>query len=135
MSHQESQSQLQLQPTFTSIPLSIDNHEPSTHNSIDIITSLLNPSECATIIEKHQNLTPSNITPETVRTREVFEDAELAERVWERLKGFYGNITGGKGTVIDEDGEVWKAKGFNEVWRLCFYEEGTLFFPFLFNAL
>ena len=80
---------------------------------------------------------PSNVTPGTVRTREVFEDGELAGRVWERLRGFYEGVEE-KGMVRDEDGEVWRVKGLNEVWRLCFYAEGTLacllLFPFSFPS-
>lgn len=106
-------------------------HTPS---EVHILTSLLTPTECTSIIDAHLDLVPSNVTAQTVRSREVFVDEELAGRVWERMEGFFesrgeeeGVMTGRekvKGWVRDEDGEEWRVKGLNEVWRLCCYDVG-----------
>ena len=119
-------------PTLSLLP------HPSTNpdDYIHIVSNLLTPTECTSIIDKYQDLKPSNVTTGTVRTRQVFEDAELAEVVWGRLRGFYAHGKKeeetsdkergrGRGTVVDEDGELWIAEGLNEVWRLCCYEEGS----------
>lgn len=108
-------------PTLTLLPYATSISDP-TAPIIHLLANLLTPSECTSIIANHQNLTPSNITANTIRSREVFEDEELAAKVWERMKGFYEGKEEGK--VVDEDGEVWKVAGLNEVWRLCFYDEG-----------
>lgn len=107
-------------PTLTSLAFKIEKP----HHFVHIISNLLAPSECEAIIGSHKNLIPSNVTPETVRTREVFDDSALAEKLWERIRGFYENDTA-TGRVYDEDGEAWVVSGLNERFRLCFYEKGS----------
>jgi hypothetical protein len=94
------------------------------HHFVHIISNLLNPSECASVIASHNNLIPSNVTPLTIRTREVFDDPALAEKLWGRIRGFY-ETDASSGRVCDEDGEAWVISGLNERFRLCLYEQGS----------
>lgn len=96
------------------------------HHFVHIISSFLNPSECESIIASHTNLIPSNVTPETIRSREVFEDEELAERLWTRLQQLpeYTDNDSGAVRIIDKDGEAWVIEGLNPRFRLCLYEKG-----------
>ncbi|KAF2705741.1 hypothetical protein K504DRAFT_536726 [Pleomassaria siparia CBS 279.74] len=70
------------------------------------------------------NLIPSNVTPETVRAREQFDDDELSALLWERLREFYG-----EDRVKDEGGCWWTATRLNEKFRLCRYDAGGKFSP------
>jgi len=109
---------LQLQPTLAEHPF--QGSDSATH-FVNIITNLLSESECQNLISSHKDLIPSNVTPQTIRTREQFDDCELSDLLWERLKYFYG-----KHRVKDEEGYWWKATGLNERFRLCRYEKGRL---------
>jgi hypothetical protein len=86
---------------------------------VHIVTSLLSSAECSSIINNQTNLTPSNVTASTRRDREIFDDNDITELVWERLKQFYG-----ADRIEDEDGEYWAASGLNSRWRLCRYGKG-----------
>ena len=106
--------------------------------SIYVFKDLLAEEECLKIIKDNRDLVPSNVSPETVRSRQVFEDGELAERVWKRIERFFvdGGENGGVvdserdeddkvyGVVVDGDGEKWKVSSLNERWRLCCYDVG-----------
>ena len=109
---------LQLQPTLAE--LSFQGSDSTTY-FVNIITNLLSKSECQTLISSHKDLIPSNVTPQTIRTREQFDDYELSDLLWERLKYFYG-----KHRVKDEERYWWKAARLNERFRLCRYEKGRL---------
>jgi hypothetical protein len=102
-------------PKLQHIPLP----SPDPTQFVHLITSLLTPTECAHFISSHTNLIPSNIVPGTIRTREQFEDTALAEEIWERIRVFYEGDR-----IQDEDGEWWRAKGLNHMFRLCKYERG-----------
>lgn len=99
--------------------------------SIYIFHDLLSQSQCEDVIGAHLDLVPANVTAQTVRTRQVFEDEELATSVWEKIKdSFVEELESQEGDravglVKDSDGEVWKVKGLNERWRLCLYEAGS----------
>ena len=112
-----------LNPTLTPLPFNDTKPDHFVHT----ISNLFSEFECNAIIQQHKNLTESNITPGTIRTRQQFEDFKLAERVWERLRGFYEGEEGeGRGgRVRDQDGEWWRVSGLNERWRLCLYEKGV----------
>lgn len=113
-------------PTSTLTSLDFKPEKP--HHFVHIISNLLTPSECEAIITSHKNLIPSNVTPETIRTREVFDDSALASKLWSRIRGFYENDAA-TGTVYDEDGDVWVVSGLNERFRLCLYEKGSCLAP------
>ncbi|TVY53783.1 hypothetical protein LSUE1_G009840 [Lachnellula suecica] len=107
-------------PTLTHLPIS----SPDPTHFVHIISNLLSPSECASIISTHTNLSPSNLTPGTIRTRETFTDEALAARLWSRMEKFY------KGDRIqDADGVWWTASGLNPGLRLSKYEKGASFHP------
>ncbi len=110
---------------------SLSQQADAPSRSVYTITDILDPYECALIISTHTNLIPSNVTPETVRDRVVFDDEKLADLVWGRLRSFFVSSEeeskGGEmieGRVVDEDGHEWKIKGLNERWRLCRYDPG-----------
>ena len=70
--------------------------------SIYVFKDLLAEEECLKIIKDNRDLVPSNVSPETVRSRQVFEDGELAERVWKRIERFF--VDGGEnGGVVDSE--------------------------------
>jgi hypothetical protein len=102
-------------PTLTHLPFTSDSPDHFVH----IISNLLTEGECDELIRTHTNLVPSNVTRDTIREREMFQDADLAELLWHRLRGFYDG-----GEIADEDGCVWRARGLNERFRLCKYEKG-----------
>ncbi|PMD40324.1 hypothetical protein L207DRAFT_511830, partial [Hyaloscypha variabilis F] len=92
--------------------------------SIHLISNLLTPTECTSLISTHTNLIPSNVTPTTVRDREIFTDAALASLLWSRISTFFQEEMG---KVVDEDGEGWTVRGLNETFRLCRYTQGGKF--------
>jgi hypothetical protein len=98
------------------------------HHFVHLISSLLSPSECTSVTATHTNLVPSNVTPSTVRSREIFTNDTLAHTLWARIKGFYDGTKDtdvkGVGRIVDEDGEAWVITGLNECFRLCLYEKG-----------
>jgi hypothetical protein len=103
------------QPTLQTLPL------PSITppRSIYLVSNLLSPEECSKIIASYINLVPSNVTPTTIRDREVFSNPELATLLWSRISPFFQNEK-----VVDEDGENWSVSGLNETFRLCRYTTG-----------
>lgn len=105
---------------------------PSTQSKqvqqIHIVTNLLDTSQCSEIIFQHTNLTPSNVTRDTIRDREVFDDQELSDLLWSRLRGNFE-----RNKVVDEDGCEWVAEGLNERFRLCRYLPGTYTSLFILN--
>jgi hypothetical protein len=105
-------------PAVESVPLPTIAPEREVH----LISNLLIQQECTSIIDDHTNLVPSNITPTTIRDREIFSDFDLASLLWSRVHPLFPNER-----VIDEDGETWKVTGLNEVFRLCRYVQGMLF--------
>ena len=114
-------------PTLQFLPLSFPSTSttPTQPRSIHLISNLLTPTECSTLISSHTNLIPSNVTPTTVRDREVFDDEELSSLVWGRIQGFFEEGEGIEAGVLDEDGEAWKVVGLNDRWRICRYVKGT----------
>ncbi|KAG9228989.1 hypothetical protein BJ875DRAFT_214147 [Amylocarpus encephaloides] len=111
----------QLQPTLLDLPFEGSN--PTTH-FINIIQNFLTEEECQGLIGSHKNLIPSNVTPETIRLREQFDDESLAELLWSRLKGFYEGHR-----LKDNEGNWWRITGLNERFRLCRYDKGGKFSP------
>jgi hypothetical protein len=121
-----------LQPELTIIPLP----SGSPARFVYQISNLLTPEECRAIIEEHQDLVPLNATVGTIRSREIFEDPVLAERLFSRLAPFISGPLSTPSTesnsniipelVLDES-EEWRIKGLNEVWRLARYDEGGKF--------
>ncbi len=109
-------------PALHSLPFSPEK----AHHFVHVISNLLTPEECSEIIDSHQNLTPSNVTPETVRMREIFDDEQLAETLWARLRQVYdlSNIDINPTRIFDEYGEPWVLSGLNSRFRLCLYEKG-----------
>jgi len=109
-------------PALRSLPFAPEK----AHHFVHVISNLLNSEECSEIINSYQNLTPSNVTPETVRTREIFDDEELAETLWARLRQVYdlSNFDIDPTRIVDEDGETWTLSGLNSRFRLCLYEKG-----------
>jgi hypothetical protein len=105
--------------TLTISTLSLPTINPT--RSVHLISNLLTPSECTSIISSHKNLASSNVTPTTVRDREVFTDSALASLLWSRISPFFE-----KEKIVDEDGEEWSISGLNEGFRLCRYVEGML---------
>jgi hypothetical protein len=103
--------------TLTTLPLPSSNPTHFVH----LISNLLTPTDCYSIITSHTNLVPSETTPGTIREREQFSDPELLTKLWSRLKPFYE-----RDRVQDEDGNWWRAKGLNAALRLSRYEEGML---------
>ncbi|KAL2068485.1 hypothetical protein VTL71DRAFT_16583 [Oculimacula yallundae] len=133
-----SESQPQQVPTLTSLPLlplasHSESSSPIEHPNwyfIHTISSLLTHEECESIIASHQNLVPANATPTTKRDREIFDDADLADKVWSRMERFYVKEVGIEGgRVQDEDGQWWVVKDLNPRWRLARYEAGGRFSP------
>ncbi|KAH7419171.1 hypothetical protein BKA64DRAFT_650236 [Cadophora sp. MPI-SDFR-AT-0126] len=115
--------------------------------AVHIFQNLLSAQECQEIINSHTNLIPANVTPETIRDRQVFEDEKLAEVVWGRIQPFFLSSgeeetkTSGvgegqddrfeviEGIVKDKDSDSWKVSGLNERWRLARYGPGGKFSP------
>ncbi|KUJ11654.1 uncharacterized protein LY89DRAFT_688836 [Mollisia scopiformis] len=89
---------------------------------VHIISNLLSLSECNSIIASHTDLSPSNLTYGTIRTREQFFDRPLANRLWSRISKFYAGTR-----IQDEDGYWWVAKGLNPDLRLSKYEKDGKF--------
>lgn len=124
----------ELRLTTHRISLTHDVEEASIH----ILHDLLSPQKCEELIGAHLDLIPANVTAQTVRTRQVFEDEELAASIWKQIECFFVEELDVQrddravGLVKDADGEVWKVKGLNERWRLCLYEAGS---SFSFNSL
>lgn len=112
------QPKMSPKPAIQPVPLPTIAPEREVH----LISNLLIQQECTSIIDDHANLIPSNVTPTTIRDREVFSDLGLASLLWSRIHPFFPNER-----VIDEDGETWKVTGLNEVFRLCRYVQGMLF--------
>jgi hypothetical protein len=112
-------------PTIKSLDFPTSNPDHFVH----IISNLLTESECTSIIETHKNLTVSNVSPGTIRTRQQFDDEQLATSVWGRIRGLYEGREGSK--VKDEDGQWWRVLGLNSRWRLCLYEKGIVSTPAL----
>ncbi|KAE8440824.1 hypothetical protein EG329_006405 [Mollisiaceae sp. DMI_Dod_QoI] len=113
-----------MNPTYSLVTLPSPAPSSSKPHQIHIITNLLTPSECSSIISDHNNLIPSHVTPTTVRDREAFDDHVLSELLWERLKLFFGSEK-----LEDEDGCQWEVEGLNERFRLCRYLPGGKFSP------
>lgn len=112
--------------SFLTIPQTTTSTQTSNQvHKVHVVTNLLDPSECATIIHQHTNLTPSNVLRDTIRDREIFDDQALSDLLWSRLKGFLENEK-----VVDEDGCEWAAEGLNERFRLCRYLPGMYMFCF-----
>ncbi|KAL5324957.1 hypothetical protein ACEPPN_006078 [Leptodophora sp. 'Broadleaf-Isolate-01'] len=88
--------------------------------SIHLISNLLTPTECNSLVDTHTNLIPSNVTPTTVRDREVFTDPALASLLWSRIATLFKEEMG---KIVDEDGERWTVRGLNETFRLCRYTQ------------
>ena len=103
------------QPTLSHLPFP----SSSPNHFVHIISNLLTPEECEVLIKGHPNLVPSNVTTNTIREREMFDDETLASLLWSRLEPFYG-----KDEIIDEDGSVWKANCLNDRFRFCKYLPG-----------
>jgi hypothetical protein len=102
-------------PTLTHLPLP----QESDVHFLHIISNLLSPAECAAIIHEHTtSLIPHELTL-TSRLREIFDDEDLADTLWKRLKPFYGGMR-----IIDEDGCNWTASRLNTRFRFAKYERG-----------
>jgi hypothetical protein len=105
-------------PTLAHLPLP----QPSDENFVHIIPNLLSPAECETIIQAHTaSLIPHELTL-TTRLRKIFDDEELAETLWSRLKPVYGDMK-----VVDEDRCSWTASRLNTRFRFAKYERGWSF--------
>ncbi|KAK0125293.1 hypothetical protein ONS95_000677 [Cadophora gregata] len=131
--------------SLSSVPLPVEAGRGP--RAIYILQNLLSAKECKDIIKSHTNLIPANVTPETIRDRQVFQDEELAKRVWRRIQPFFlaseeeekrriedkgrkrSNVEGIEGNVEDKDRDVWKVSGLNEHWRLARYGIGGKFSP------
>jgi hypothetical protein len=107
-----------MSPTLAHLALP---HTPD-ENFVHIISDLLTPAECAALIQEHStSLIPQPLTL-TRRLREIFDDEELAETLWNRLRPFYGGMR-----IVDEDGCSWTASRLNTRFRLAKYERGWSF--------
>jgi hypothetical protein len=112
-----------MSPTLIHLPVPL----PSEENFVHVISNLLRPAECAALVQEHTaSLVPHELTL-TRRLREVFDDEELAETLWERLEPFYAGMR-----IVDEDGCGWTAARLNTRFRFAKYERGWLvpFFSF-----
>ncbi|PVH89787.1 hypothetical protein DL98DRAFT_508034 [Cadophora sp. DSE1049] len=116
--------------------------------AVYIFQNILSAQECQEIIDSHTDLIPANVTTETIRDRQIFEDEKLAEKIWGRIQPFFflpsdeeekkiSNVEGGQddraerieGRVEDKDSDIWKVSGLNERWRLARYGPGGKFSP------
>jgi hypothetical protein len=118
-------------PTLSVLPLPRFSSTSSSEDYfVHIISNLLSTDECETLICTHGTQLSSNKTLHTNRLRHVFDDVELADRLWERLKLLYDDFQ-----VVDEEGEAWTASGCNERFRFARYEEGKLYTRIRFTSL
>jgi hypothetical protein len=102
-------------PTQSHLPLPDSNHEQFVH----VVNDLLTPAECEKLIASHaSNLVRLDATY-IQRLREVYDDEEFAELLWERLKPFYSGMK-----VVDNEGQMWTASHLNTKFRFCKYEPG-----------
>jgi hypothetical protein len=85
-------------PTLQTYP--IPSLSPT--RSFHLISNLLTPTECTSLIASHTNLIPSNVTPTTIRDREVFADAALASSLWSRIAPLFQDERNGMGKIVDE---------------------------------
>jgi hypothetical protein len=121
-----SHRRVQVLRNFVRNLLACTNHLALPHtpdeNFVHIISDLLTPAECAALIQEHStSLIPQPLTL-TRRLREIFDDEELAETLWNRLRPFYGGMR-----IVDEDGCSWTASRLNTRFRLAKYERGWSF--------
>jgi hypothetical protein len=86
---------------------------------VHVLSNLLSKTECEEIIRGHTNLVPSAITIGTIRTREQFDDPQLANKLWSRISQFYKDER-----IQDEDGYWWTCIGLNVHMRLSIYDSG-----------
>jgi hypothetical protein len=104
--------------TLALLPLPHTSEEDFVH----IISNLLTPTECESIIQTHTtSLIPHELTL-TTRLRKIFDDEELAETLWSRLRPVYGGMK-----VVDEDHCSWTASRLNTRFRFAKYERGWPF--------
>jgi hypothetical protein len=100
----------------------LDFGDPDPAHFVHIIENLLSEEECAFLIKAQTNLEFSNFPTGTVRAREIFQDEELAARLWGRISQFYEGDR-----VRDKEGHWWRVKGLSPRLRLSRYEEGICY--------
>ena len=103
----------------TTLPIESTEWTSDQTHFVHVLSNLLSKAECEEIIRAHTNLVPSNITIGTIRTREQFDDPQLANKLWSRMSQFYEDER-----IKDEDGYWWKCKGLNTLMRLSKYDAG-----------
>jgi hypothetical protein len=102
-------------PTLSHLPLPQTTDEVFVH----IISHLFTPVECTALIAQHHPSLTSNATTHTNRLRDIFDDEDLADALWDRLKEFYEGFK-----VLDEEGCGWMASGLNTRFRFVRYGVG-----------
>ncbi|KAF9066717.1 hypothetical protein BDP27DRAFT_1423621 [Rhodocollybia butyracea] len=96
----------------------------SDENFVHIISDLFTASECDKIIQGYSaDMVPHDLTL-TKRLRCIFDDDDLSNLIWKRLKPFYGTTS-----IVDKDGCRWLASGCNSRFRFCRYVPGSGFEP------
>jgi hypothetical protein len=115
-----------MSPTLSHLPLP----NPSDENYVHIISNLLTPSECQTCIDEYTPALTTNGMQLTNRLRHLVDDEKLADKLWQRLMPFYGDVK-----IVDEEQVSWSAAGLNSRFRFCLYESGKrqVNFPLFFS--
>ena len=72
--------------------------------AIHVFHNILSAQECQEIIESHTDLIPANVTTETIRDRQMFENEELGARIWGRIQPFFLPLEQEKPQKRDGDG-------------------------------
>jgi hypothetical protein len=109
-------------PIISRLTFSKSSNDPETW--VHIISDLLTPSECTSLISKHDDALVSHNVTLTLRKRKVFDDEDLADLLWSRLSPFFGTQQ-----IIDEDESSWTASHLSTRFRYCKYEAGGSFEP------
>jgi hypothetical protein len=109
-----------MQSSLTSLQLPGESRTYFVHK----ISNLLSPSECEAIVEAHEGDLASTSGTYSGRLRDIFDDEDLADRLWQRLKTFYQD-----NRIIDDEGQSWRALELNKRFRFCKYKPGDDFKP------
>ncbi|OCL08080.1 hypothetical protein AOQ84DRAFT_439812 [Glonium stellatum] len=107
-------------PTLSCLDLP---NQTSSH-FVHIISNLLNPEECKSIIDQYDPSVIPTSAAYSTRLRHIFEDEDLARLLWIRLEPFYANTT-----IADEEQCTWRPTQLNPHFRFCKYAPGDAFAP------
>jgi hypothetical protein len=86
------------------------------------VSDLLSAEECEAFIKKHEPDLISTSFEYSTRLRHIFDDDELADMLWKRLRSVYNDMR-----VVDEELQGWKPVYLNSRFRFCRYIKGDAF--------